>query len=314
MLANRGLCYMTPCVEPFVTQAGILSWTDDLPSPRIIGLTALAMIPLAANSWLCRIALRDTGIDAASFTSIRLVAGALMLWLLVQLGRKTHAGSGSWLSAFALFGYAVLFSYAYLSLTAATGALLLFGAVQVTMIGHGLWRGERLQDLQVFGAVLAFGGLVGLLLPGLTAPPLAGAMLMIGAGISWGIYSLRGRGAGDPTRVTAGNFMRTVPITALLSLVMIGGASIDAAGFGYAAASGALTSALGYVLWYSVLPMLQATGAATVQLSVPVIVAIGGVLLLGEPITLRLVLASVATLGGIWLVLMPDALPWKRLR
>jgi drug/metabolite transporter (DMT)-like permease len=272
------------------------------------------MIPLAANSWLCRIALRDTGIDAASFTSIRLVAGALMLWLLVQLGRKTHAGSGSWPSAFALFGYAVLFSYAYLSLTAATGALLLFGAVQVTMIGHGLWRGERLRDWQLFGAILAFGGLVGLLLPGLTAPPLAGAMLMIGAGISWGIYSLRGRGAGDPTRVTAGNFIRTIPITALLSLVMIGGASIDAAGFLYAAASGALTSALGYVLWYSVLPMLQATGAATVQLSVPVIVAIGGVLLLGEPITLLLVLASVATLGGIWLVLMPDALPWKRLR
>jgi drug/metabolite transporter (DMT)-like permease len=289
-------------------------WTDDLPSPRIIGLTALAMIPLAANSWLCRIALRDTGIDAASFTTIRLVAGALMLWLLVQLGRKTHAGRGNWPSAFALFGYAVLFSYAYLSLTAATGALLLFGAVQVTMIGHGLWRGERLQDLQVFGAVLAFGGLVGLLSPGVTAPPLVGALLMIGAGISWGIYSLRGRGAGDPTRVTAGNFMRTVPITALLSIVMISGASIDAAGFGYAAASGALTSALGYVLWYSVLPMLQATGAATVQLSVPVIVAIGGVLLLGEPITLRLLLASVATLGGIWLVLMPDALPLKRLR
>jgi drug/metabolite transporter (DMT)-like permease len=272
------------------------------------------MIPLAANSWICRVALRDTAIDAASFTSIRLISGALMLWILVQLGRKAHAGEGNWTSAFALFAYAALFSFAYLSLTAATGALLLFGAVQVTMIGHGLWRGERLEGLQWFGAILAFGGLAGLLFPGLFAPPLVGALLMIGAGISWGIYSVRGRGAGDPTRVTAGNFMRTVPITALLSLAMIDGVSVDVAGFWYAVASGALTSGLGYVLWYSVLPLLKPTGAATVQLSIPVIVAAGGVVFLAEPITLRLVLASIATLGGIWLVLMPGAAAGKRLR
>ena len=278
-------------------------------TPRAIALTALAMLPLAANSWLCRAALRDTGIDAASFTSIRLVSGALMLWLLVQLSRNARGGAGNWPSAFALFGYAVLFSFAYLSLTAATGALLLFGAVQATMIGLGLSRGERLDATQALGVALAFAGLVGLLMPGLSAPPLGGALLMIGAGVSWGIYSVRGRGAGDPTRVTAGNFMRAVPITAVLSLVFLGDASLDPTGVWYAVASGALTSALGYVLWYTVVPMITATSAATVQLSVPVIVAIGGVLLLGEPLTVRLVLASAAVLGGIGLVISRHAVP-----
>jgi drug/metabolite transporter (DMT)-like permease len=278
-----------------------------------IALTAFTMLPLAANSWFCRAALRDTGIDAASFTSIRLVSGALMLWLLVTLGQRAIRadGAGNWPSALALFGYAALFSFAYLSLTAATGALLLFGAVQVTMIGLGLWRGERLARIQVAGVVIAFGGLVGLLSPGLTAPPLGGAVLMIGAGVAWGIYSVRGKGAGDPTLVTAGNFMRTVPMAAALSLVMIGSASIDAPGFWYAVASGALTSALGYVLWYSVVPLISSTSAATVQLSVPVLVAVGGVVLLGEAITLRLVLASIATLGGVWLVIRPRR-PRKR--
>ncbi len=272
---------------------------------RLIALTAFAMIPLAANSWLCRAALRDTAIDAASFTSVRLISGAAMLWLLLRLtGRARVAGEGSWPSAIALFGYAALFSFAYLSLTAATGALLLFGAVQVTMIGLGLRSGERLDALQVTGVALAFGGLVGLLLPGLSAPPLGGALMMIGAGVAWGVYSVRGKGAGDPTRVTAGNFALTVPITLVLSLIMLPALSFDAIGFGYALASGALTSALGYALWYSVLPMLQATSAATVQLSVPVIVAIGGVMLLEEPITLRLVLASAAVLGGIALVIL----------
>ncbi|NCC28397.1 MAG: DMT family transporter [Gammaproteobacteria bacterium] len=271
---------------------------------RLIVLTAFAMIPLAANSWLCRAALRDTAIDAASFTSIRLISGALMLWLLVWLTGKARAGAGNWPSAFALFGYAALFSFAYLSLTAATGALLLFGAVQVTMIALGLRGGERLDGIQIAGVALAFAGLVGLLLPGLSAPPLGGALMMIGAGMAWGVYSVRGKGAGDPIRVTAGNFLLTVPITALLCLLMITEVSLDAIGAGYAVASGALTSALGYALWYRVLPMLRATSAATVQLSVPVIVAIGGVALLGEPITLRLVLASAAVLGGIALVIL----------
>jgi drug/metabolite transporter (DMT)-like permease len=277
---------------------------------RVIALTALAMLPLSANSWFCRAALRDTAIDAASFTSIRLVSGALMLWLLLYLrrsrGRAPSATgeSGSWLSAWALFGYAVLFSFAYLELTAGTGALLLFGAVQVTMIALGLGRGERLDTVQVTGVLLAFSGLVGLLLPGLSAPPLLAGAMMLGAGACWGVYSMRGQGARDPTRVTAGNFMRTVPITAALSLVMLGQANIDTAGFWYAVASGALTSALGYVLWYSVVPLIKSVTAATVQLSVPVIVAVGGVALLGEPITLRLVLAAAAVLGGIALVIL----------
>ena len=278
---------------------------------RVIALTALAMLPLSANSWFCRAALRDTGIDAASFTSIRLVSGALMLCLLLYLRRSRSRSrgalprgeSGNWLSAWALFGYAVLFSFAYLELTAGTGALLLFGAVQVTMIGLGLSRGERLDVVQATGVALAFSGLVGLLLPGLSAPPLLAGAMMLGAGACWGLYSVRGQGAVDPTGVTAGNFMRTVPITAVLSLVMLGHASIDAAGFWYAVASGALTSALGYVLWYSVVPLIKSATAATVQLSVPVIVAVGGVALLGEPITLRLVLAAAAVLGGIALVI-----------
>lgn len=274
-----------------------------MPSARILLLTSLAMIAFALNSLLCRIALRDTGIDAATFTSVRLVSGALMLWLIVRLRSGAKTGTGTWPSAIALFAYAAAFSFAYLSLSAATGALLLFGAVQVTMIGHGLWKGERLLGAQLVGFILASGGLIGLLLPGLSAPPLHGALLMLTAGVAWGVYSLRGRGMGDPTRVTAGNFMRTVPITALLSLWMIGDAVPDAAGFAYAVASGALASAIGYAIWYSALPALRATTAATVQLSVPVIAAAGGVMLLGEPITLRLMLASVAILGGIALVI-----------
>ena len=271
---------------------------------RIISLTSLAMIAFAGNSLLCRLALKDTAIDPASFTAIRLLSGALVLWLLVRLKQTAPVGKGNWPSAFALFAYAAGFSFAYVSLPAASGALLLFGAVQATMIGHGIWAGERLRVLQTLGVILAFGGLVGLLLPGLSAPPLLGALLMIGAGIAWGIYSLRGKGAGDPTRVTAGNFMRAVPITVVLSLSMLDFASVDAAGFYYAIASGALASGLGYATWYTVLPALKNTSAATVQLSVPVIAALGGIVFLGESITLRLVLASVAILGGIALVIV----------
>lgn len=272
---------------------------------RLITLTAFAMIPLAANSWLCRAALRDTGIDAASFTSLRLVSGAVMLWLLLWVtGRLRMAGRGSWPSAVALFAYAALFSFAYLSLPAATGALLLFGAVQVTMIALGLRSGERLDLLQGLGVLIAFSGLVGLLLPGLSAPPMRGALMMIGAGIAWGVYSVRGKGAGDPIRVTAGNFALAIPMTVVLSLIASADFVLDTTGVWLALASGALTSALGYALWYSVVPLLRAFTAATVQLSVPVIVAIGGVILLEEPITLRLLLASAAVLGGIALVLV----------
>lgn len=271
---------------------------------RIVVLTSLAMIAFAGNSLLCRVALKDTGIDAASFTTIRLVSGALVLWLVARFGRSAHVGRGNWLSALALFAYAAGFSYAYVSLPAATGALLLFGAVQATMIGHGIWAGERLLRLQLVGLVLALGGLVSLLLPGLSAPPLAGSLLMLGAGVAWGIYSLRGKGAGDPIRVTAGNFLRAAPVAAALSLLMHDAASLDAAGFWYAVSSGALASGFGYAIWYSALPALKATSAATVQLSVPVIAALGGIVFLGESLTLRLVLASVAILGGIALVIL----------
>lgn len=271
---------------------------------RVISLTCLAMMAFAGNSLLCRQALKHTAIDPASFTAIRLVSGALVLWLLVRIKNTTPAGKGNWTSAFALFAYAAGFSFAYISLSAASGALLLFGAVQVTMISYAVWAGERLRVLQSFGVLLAFGGLVGLLLPGLSAPPLPGAMLMMGAGIAWGIYSLRGKGAGDPTRVTAGNFLRAVPIALVLSLLMVEFVSVDAAGFYYAVSSGALASGLGYAIWYTVLPALKNTSAASVQLSVPVIAAVGGIVFLGEPLTLRLVLASVAILGGIALVIV----------
>ena len=271
---------------------------------RIIFLTSLTMIAFAGNSLLCRIALKHTSIDAASFTTIRLISGAVMLWLIVWTRRGTYTGGGNWLSSLALFAYAAGFSFAYVSLPAATGALLLFGAVQATMIGYGIWAGERLLKLQLVGLVLALGGLVGLLLPGLSAPPLYGSVLMLSAGVAWGIYSLRGKGAGDPTKVTAGNFLRAVPIAAILSISMLNGASVDTAGFWYAVSSGALASGIGYAIWYTALPALKATNAATVQLSVPVIAALGGIAFLGEPITLRLALASVAILGGIVLVIL----------
>lgn len=271
---------------------------------RIFSLTSLAMIAFAGNSLLCRLALQQTAIDPASFTTIRLLSGALVLWLLVQVKDNAPTGEGNWPSALALFVYAAGFSFAYVSLPAASGALLLFGAVQATMIGWGLWRGERFVGLQLVGLMLAFAGLVGLLLPGLTAPPLLGSLLMLGAGVAWGVYSLRARGTGNPTRVTAGNFLRTVPVTAALSLLMINFAVIDMAGCLYAIASGALASGMGYAIWYAALPGLKNTSAATVQLSVPVIAALGGIVFLGEPITLRLMLASIAILGGIALVIL----------
>jgi drug/metabolite transporter (DMT)-like permease len=273
--------------------------------PRIIILTTLAMIAFAGNSLLCRAALKHTGIDAASFTTIRLISGALMLWLVVRISRKTQAGSGNWLSAFALFAYAAGFSFAYVSLPAAMGALLLFGAVQATMIGNGIWAGERMHGLQLLGLVLALAGLIGLLLPGLSAPPVIGSVLMLGAGVAWGIYSLRGKKiGGDPTRVTAGNFLRAVPVAAALSILMMDHTSVDSAGIWYAVASGALTSGIGYAIWYTALPVLKATKAATVQLSVPVIASLGGIVFLGEPLTLRLVFSSAAILGGIALVIL----------
>jgi drug/metabolite transporter (DMT)-like permease len=273
------------------------------PSARLILFTTLALLAFAGNSLLCRAALAHTPIDAASFTTIRLVSGALTLWLLVQLTRREVTGRGSWPSALALFAYAAAFSFAYVSLPTGTGALLLFGSVQTGMIGWGLVKGERFSLVQWAGLLLALAGLVGLLLPGISAPPLGAALLMISAGLAWAVYSLRGKGAGDPLRVTAGNFVRTVPVALGMSLLFLNSAQVDMAGALYAIASGAITSGIGYAIWYTVLPQLKATSAATLQLSVPVIAALGGIALLGEPLTLRLLLASVAILGGIALVI-----------
>lgn len=275
---------------------------------RLFALTLLAMLAFAGNSLLCRLALNHTAIDPVSFTLVRLASGALSLWLIVRWVQSGRCGHGNWRSATALFVYALAFSLAYVQLNAATGALLLFGAVQATMIGHGLWTGERLGRIQGVGCLVALGGLGSLLLPGLTTPPWGSAALMVGAGVAWGVYSLRGKGAGDPTRVTAGNFLRTLPLAAAASLVAsvfpFGlPLSLDAWGVSYAIASGAIASGLGYAIWYAALPSLRSAQAATVQLSVPVIAALGGVILLGESLSWRLAIASFAILGGIALVI-----------
>lgn len=283
-----------------------------MPTPQLVTLTLLAMLAFAGNSLLCRLALAQSAIDAASFTSIRLLAGALVLGLLVRVRAVRTPGQGSWLSAAMLFLYAAGFSYAYLSLPAGTGALLLFGAVQATMLGWAIYSGERMQPLQLGGLALALAGLVGLLLPGLSAPPFFGSLLMLLAGVAWGVYSLRGKGASDPTAVTAGNFLLTMPFALALSLLMYRDTSLDAAGVAYAITSGGITSGLGYALWYRVLPLLRATTAATIQLSVPVIAALAGVVFLDELITLRLALASVAILGGIALVIRSKQTPAQR--
>lgn len=276
-----------------------------------VTLTSLAMLAFAGNSLLCRLALKQTHIDAISFTSVRLVSAAIMLWLVLRINHRPNKIGGNWRSALALFAYAAGFSLAYINLSAATGSLLLFGAVQASMISYGLWRGEQFRPVQLLGFILALIGLIGLVLPGLAAPPLLSSLLMLGAGVAWGIYSLRGKSAGntsnpserDPTLITAGNFLRTVPITLALSLFTLNTTSFDPAGLGYAILSGAITSGIGYVIWYKALPMLKATSAATVQLSVPVIAALGSILFLGELLTLRIVLASLAILLGIALVI-----------
>ena len=271
---------------------------------RIATLTSLTMIAFAGNSLLCRVALRDTAIDAASFTSIRLISGALVLAALMYARPGRVVAAGSWRGAVLLFGYAAFFSFAYRQLSAATGALLLFGAVQTTMLGYGLLRGEQFSRAQLAGLAMAVVGLIYMLLPGLSAPPLVPSILMVCAGVAWGGYSTLGRGTGDPGAATAGNFLRAVPLTAVLSLFTIGQASIDSPGAIYAILSGGIASGLGYAMWYAVLPSLGTVPAAIIQLSVPAIAAGGGVVLLSEQVTLRLLLASVAILGGIAIVVL----------
>ena len=279
---------------------------------RLFILTLFAMIAFASNSLLCRLALKHTSIDASSFTFIRIFSGAVALLLIMNFRNAASKVTGNWLSALALFVYAAAFSFAYNNLSAGTGALLLFGAVQATMILWGLRKGEHLHAHQLLGLGLALSGLVVLLFPGLSAPPFGGSILMLGAGLAWGIYSLRGKASGDPAGATAGNFLRAVPLAAMVSIILFRSVHLDRAGIGYAVLSGAIASGVGYVIWYTVLPGLKAASAATVQLSVPVLAATGGILLLGEPLTLRFLCASIAILGGIALVVMNPLLGLRK--
>ena len=283
-------------------------------STRLFLLTLLAMLFFAGNSVLCRLAFTQNSIDAASFTTIRLLSGTLMLILLTHLRCRTttiafnnadnrHGIGGNWLSASTLFVYAASFSFAYVNLPAGIGALLLFGAVQATMILAGLWTGENLSARQISGLLIAMAGLVAMLLPGISAPSTISALLMVSAGIAWGIYSLRGRSVTDPSGETAGNFLRAAACSMLLSVILLAHTHFDGRGISYAILSGAITSGIGYTIWYAALRRLPAIHAASVQLSVPVIAALGGMLFLHELITLRLLITSAAILGGITLVI-----------
>ncbi|SDM36985.1 DMT family transporter [Polaromonas sp. JS666] len=274
------------------------------PTTSALGLTVLAMLAFAGNSLLCRLALRSTPIDAASFTALRIASGALVLWLFISWRGVT--ATGNWPSAGALFVYAAAFSLAYVSLPAATGALLLFGSVQLTMLGTGLARGERLDARQSVGLAIAVAGLIALLLPGAAAPSLPSALLMLLAGMAWAVYSLRGKRAGDATRATAGNFLRATPLALLLAGLMFPQLIWDMRGAAYAMTSGAITSGMGYIIWYAAVKRLPATTAASVQLSVPAITALGGVVFLGEPLGWALAACCAAILGGVALAARPS--------
>ena len=280
---------------------------------RVLFLTAVTMIAFAANSILCRLALRETSVDALTFTTIRLGSGALALFALTYIRRKQTSSEARWPSAIALFIYAAAFAFAYVSLSAGTGALLLFGAVQATMVIAGLRSGERLSAVQSAGLLIAIAGFVGLVLPGISAPAPLGSALMIAAGIAWGIYSLRGRKVADPSLATAGNFLRAASIALLVSAAALPWMHYEPRGAALAAFSGVFASGLGYILWYTVLPALTATRAAAVQLSVPVIAALGGIMFLGEAPSVRLAIASLAILGGIALVIADrDKRLWRQ--
>jgi drug/metabolite transporter (DMT)-like permease len=287
-----------------IREAIIPSGNSSSISVHTVLLTVVTMLAFAANSLLCRLALRQELIDAASFSTVRVISGAVVLSLIVlPRWRARGRSSTDWRSAAMLFTYMTFFSFAYLTLSAGTGALILFGAVQLTMFIFALRGGEQFSLLSWVGLTVAILGLVYLVLPGVTAPDALGAVLMAVAGIAWGFYSLLGRGVENPLESTANNFIYSVPLVIIVSLFFMGDFNCSLSGFVLAAASGAITSGLGYAIWYVALRGLSATRAATVQLSVPAIAAFGGVMLLSEPITLRLLLASALTLGGVAVVL-----------
>ncbi len=268
-------------------------------------LTLLALFAFAANSIFARLALGEPSIDPSSYTAVRLLTGALTLWLIARYRRADTSvvSQSSWASAAMLFLYAATFSVAYISLTTGTGALILFAAVQITMIAVGLYAGERPSVLHWSGLLIAVAGLIYLVSPGLSAPSAAGSLLMGTAGVAWGVYSILGRRVTDPVQATAGNFLKTVPLTLVILIIASSSIMITAQGFLWAALSGSITSAVGYVIWYAALPRLTATLAATVQLLVPALAALGGVLLLSERMTLRLVLSGAIILTGVGLAI-----------
>jgi drug/metabolite transporter (DMT)-like permease len=267
--------------------------------------TIFALVCFAFNSILCRLALKTDEIDAPAFTVIRLAAGAVTLLAIFSVFDKKKAvkDQGNWFSAFFLFAYAICFSFAYLGLTTATGALVLFGSVQLTMIVTALVKGERPRLVEWLGLILAFGGLVYLVLPGLEAPPVGHAGLMISAGVAWGFYTLRGRGSTDPLADTAGNFLRALPFVLLTALPFVAQIHLSREGVLLAVLSGTVASGIGYAVWYAALRFHNATRAAVLQLSVPALATLGGVILLAESVSMRLLLASALILGGIGLVI-----------
>jgi drug/metabolite transporter (DMT)-like permease len=281
---------------------------------RTVALTSLAMLAFAANSVLARLALGAGGIDAAGYTGVRLAAGAIALVLIVTIVDRTPPASyrpaGSWVQAAALFGYAIAFSVAYLALGAAVGAIILFGSVQLGMVGRAIALGDRPGPWEWAGLVSAFAALVYLVSPGVAAPPVWAAALMAASGFCWAAYSLIGRGSTTPLADTTGNFVRCLPVAILLIAVGLWTATPTPAGLAYAIVSGAIASGIGYAIWYAALPGLSRVGAASVQLTVPGIAAAGAVLFIGEPLTPRLLVASAAIIGGIGLTIVAGE--WRR--
>lgn len=266
-------------------------------------LATVAMIAFAANSLLCRLALVDYAIDPASFTFWRLVSGAITLWVIVCVNRQQQVARGSYVGAIALFVYAAGFSLAYVSMSAGAGALILFGSVQLTMISWGLFKGERFSPMQWFGFILAFGGVVLLMLPSATTPRFSAALLMIIAGVAWGVYSILGKGVRFPTRVSAGNFVLACPLAIVMLVMLFPHDMPSASGIMLAVVSGAIASGLGYAIWYHVLPHIPSSIAASLQLTVPVIAMVAGWIFLNEMISKLMVLAAVTVLGGIAIML-----------
>ncbi|XQW85293.1 DMT family transporter [Thalassotalea piscium] len=272
---------------------------------KVVSFTFVALVTFAANSVICRLALGGGSIDAASYTMIRLLAGVIALLILVKLGKKgkPHAKKGSWLGGITLFLYACTLSYAYISLDTATGALILFGAVQLSILLFSYFRGDKFHLLEWLGIIIAFVGFVYLVFPLMSQPSMIGAVLMVVSGASWGMYTLVGQGSKRPLIDTCYNFVRTIPFVLILCLLTYDQLEFTNQGVLLAILSGAITSGVGYAIWYLVLPSLATTQAAVLQLTVPIIAALGGVIFVSEPITLRLFISSVFVLGGIALVI-----------